>query len=284
MTTAIIPRYFKENEQLKDLASQKAFGVEFRFDSDVKNYNIIATSHVLVFVLKGEKVMHRESEDLIIKAGEWVFIPKGCYVSSELKNKDNECRRLVLFFEDSFLKEFLNSINSYNDFKKNSDDFVTGPIFPLLKNTIDSLRAYINDDLIYKDSLMRNKLYEILFNILEQDSDHQFISILKKVLISPKIDLKNFMSENFTKPLSITEFAELSCRSVRQFNRDFNNLLNESPNRWIKNRRLEYAHQLLNNTNRSISDICYDCGFKNYSNFIQNFRQKYNITPKRLRA
>lgn len=131
---------------------------------------------------------------------------------------------------------------------------------------------------------MKNKLYEVLLNILENDNKGEFISVLRKVLASSRIDLKCFMDANFTEPLSVAEFAKLSCRSERQFNRDFKLLFKESPALWIKNRRLEFAHQQLANTDQSISDICYECGFRNYSNFIQNFRRRYNITPKKLRA
>lgn len=280
----IIPRYFRENNQLKELDSQKAFGVEFRFNNDITNYNIIATSHVLVFVLKGEKRMHMDDGDLVVNSGEWVFIPKGYYVSSELKNCDNEFRRLVLFFEDSFLNEFLETICFSDNVKRTEDVFATSVITPLLNQAIKSLRSYLDGQLQLKESLMKNKLYEILLNVIESDSEKKFISILRKVLASPKIDLKNFMDDHYTLPLSIAEFSKLACRSERQFNRDFKALFNESPNNWIKNRRLEFAHQQLLNTNQTISDICYDCGFRNYSNFIQNFRRKYSITPKKLRA
>lgn len=280
----IIPRYFQENRQLKELGSQKAFGVEFRFNNDITNYNIIATSHVLVFVLKGEKRMHMDTGDLVVKSGEWVFIPKGCYVSSELKSYDDEFRRLVLFFEDSFLNEFLKTISFSDNVKKRNEIFATSAITPLLNQAIKSLRSYLDGELQLKESLMKNKLYEILLNVIESDSEKKILSLLRKVLASPKIDLKNFMDDNYNLPLSVAEFSKLACRSERQFNRDFKTLFNESPNSWIKNRRLEFSYQQLLNTNKSISDICYDSGFKNYSNFIQNFRRKYDITPKKLRA
>lgn len=280
----VIPRYFRENNQLKELNFQKAFGVEFRLNTDVTRYNLIATSHVLVFVLKGEKNIHHEGGDIIVKSGEFVFIPKGSYILTDVKSYDDEFKRLVLFFEDSFLKEFIEIANYNGKIDNKIGDIVTFSISPLMRKAIDSIKPYLNSHLEYGESLMKMKLHEILFNVLENDRENKFISALNRVLNSSKIDIRHFMDKNYKQPLTVSEFAQLACRSVRQFNRDFQEIYKETPQKWIRNRRLEFAHQLLHNTEQSISDICFDSGFNNYSNFIQLFRQKYSITPKKLRA
>lgn len=282
--TTVIPRYFRENNQLKDLSQDKVFGVEFRYNTDVTRYNLIATSHVLVFVLKGEKNIHHEDGDILVKSGSFVFIPKGSYILSDVTSIDDEFKRLVLFFEDIFLKEFFESLEHKKVIKKHKRDIVTFKISPLMSKALESLEPYLNNHLTYGESMMKAKLYEILLHVLENDSKGEFLSVLKHVLSSPKIDLRHYMEANFKRPLTVSEFAQLSCRSTRQFNRDFKELYGESPQKWIRNRRLELAYQLLNMSEQSISDICYDSGFRNYSNFIQLFRQKFNITPKKLRA
>jgi AraC-like DNA-binding protein len=47
--------------------------------------------------------------------------------------------------------------------------------------------------------------------------------------------------------------------------------------------RLGHASRLLIDTTQSISEIAYDCGFNNISNFNRIFKKKKNCTPKKFR-
>ena len=47
--------------------------------------------------------------------------------------------------------------------------------------------------------------------------------------------------------------------------------------------RLGHASRLLIETTQSISEIAYDCGFNNISNFNRIFKKKKGCTPKELR-
>ncbi len=284
MQTTVIPRYFKENNQLRELDRDSVCGAEFRIDRDVTRYDIIATSHLLAFILKGEKIIHCDGEDISVKKGEFVFIPKGRYMFSDIRCEDAEFRRLVLFFEDSFIQEFLRELPHSETQAELTSPLFTQKISPQLEQTIFSLQPYLNENLSYGETLMKNKLYEILFNILEQESSNQFLTLLKSIVNSPKHDLREFMSLNYREPLSVTEFAQLSCRSSRQFTRDFREVFNDTPSNWIREQRLEYAHHLLQSSTQSVTEISYESGFRNYSNFIQLFRKKYAITPKQLKA
>ncbi|MBQ2495965.1 MAG: helix-turn-helix transcriptional regulator, partial [Prevotella sp.] len=48
--------------------------------------------------------------------------------------------------------------------------------------------------------------------------------------------------------------------------------------------RLGYASRMLVDTNLSISEISYDCGFNNLSNFNRIFKRKKGCTPKAFRS
>jgi len=48
--------------------------------------------------------------------------------------------------------------------------------------------------------------------------------------------------------------------------------------------RLGYATRMLIESNRSISEICYECGFNNISNFNRTFKKKQNCTPTEFRT
>ena len=99
---------------------------------------------------------------------------------------------------------------------------------------------------------------------------------------SRKIDLHEFMEKNFRCDMSMTEFAKASGRSLSTFKRDFKKMSELSPERWLTDRRLRAAYELLKR-GRRVSDACFDVGFKNVSHFSAIFKKKFGITPGQAR-
>lgn len=93
-----------------------------------------------------------------------------------------------------------------------------------------------------------------------------------------KIDLKDFMEKNFMRDMSMSEFARASGRSLSTFKRDFKKMSDLSPERWLTDRRLRAALELLKR-GRRVTDSCFDVGFKNVSHFSATFKKKFGMTP-----
>lgn len=97
-----------------------------------------------------------------------------------------------------------------------------------------------------------------------------------------KIDLADFMEKNYKCDMSMSEFAKASGRSLSTFKRDFKQMSVLSPERWLTDRRLRAAHELLKR-GRRVSDACFDVGFKNVSHFSAIFKKKFGLTPGQAR-
>ena len=97
-------------------------------------------------------------------------------------------------------------------------------------------------------------------------------------------NLKRVMLENYLYNLKVEEFAKLCGRSLSAFKRDFKEVFKMTPSRWIKNKRLEYAKNLLVESDLNINQIAYDSGFVNASHFIKSFRDKYKAPPHQYRS
>ena len=63
----------------------------------------------------------------------------------------------------------------------------------------------------------------------------------------------------------------------------FRQQMQTSPTRHIRSRRLEEAARLLTESDRSVSEICTQCGFGSLETFHRVFRQEYGITPGKFR-
>ncbi len=79
------------------------------------------------------------------------------------------------------------------------------------------------------------------------------------------------------------DLAYLSGRSPSSFKRDFQAIYNISPSRWIRERRLKKAKELLSNTELSVTDVCYMTGFENMSHFSKVYKSYYGHSPSSQR-
>lgn len=76
---------------------------------------------------------------------------------------------------------------------------------------------------------------------------------------------------------------ELAPYSHEYLCREFRRMVGCTPTEYINSIRLKQAHNLLENPQLSIADICYSLGFESISYFYRLFKSKYGSTPSRYR-
>ena len=93
----------------------------------------------------------------------------------------------------------------------------------------------------------------------------------------------DYIHSRYASKLSIGELAKLSRLSESQLTRRFRKLFGVSPHEYILRVRVDAARTLLEETNRTISDIALEVGFTDHSHFIRSFKQLRGITPTQYR-
>ena len=83
--------------------------------------------------------------------------------------------------------------------------------------------------------------------------------------------------------LSISDLATLSGRSISSFNRDFKKHYQTTPKLWPTQKRLAFAHQLLVDTDKSITEVASSLGYDNLSHFSKAFKNQYQYTPNKIK-
>lgn len=94
----------------------------------------------------------------------------------------------------------------------------------------------------------------------------------------------NYIRQNYSQPISISEIAGAANISKSECFRCFSELSKTTPIEYVNQFRLFQASQLLITTSKSISDICYLTGFNNTSYFSKRFKEQYRISPKTYRS
>lgn len=84
---------------------------------------------------------------------------------------------------------------------------------------------------------------------------------------------RDMMDRAYAEPLDIPALARIAHVSEAHFIRTFRDTFGETPHQYLRRRRVERAMFLLQETNRSITDICLEVGFNSLGTFSRTFRQ-----------
>lgn len=96
--------------------------------------------------------------------------------------------------------------------------------------------------------------------------------------------VKQYIDDNYSKPLKLAELADIVGMSPVAFSRFFRRRTDRTLSDYIVDIRLGHAARMLVDTTKNVSEICYECGFNNLSNFNRTFKAKKGFTPRDFRA
>jgi AraC-like DNA-binding protein len=94
---------------------------------------------------------------------------------------------------------------------------------------------------------------------------------------------RDAMDRAYGEPLDVRAVAAVAHLSEAHFSRSFRATFGETPHRYLQRRRVERSMFLLRETDRSVTDICFDVGFTSLGTFSRTFRQIVGETPSAYR-
>jgi AraC-like DNA-binding protein len=94
---------------------------------------------------------------------------------------------------------------------------------------------------------------------------------------------RDAMDRSFAEPLDVRTVAAVAHVSAAHFSRSFREVFGETPHRYLQRRRVERAMFLLRETDRRVTDICFDVGFTSLGTFSRTFREIVGESPSDYR-
>jgi AraC-like DNA-binding protein len=85
-------------------------------------------------------------------------------------------------------------------------------------------------------------------------------------------------------PLSLDELAKTLSTSRATLVRRFRERTGKAPAEYVRERRLDEAHKLLERANTTVSEVALTVGYENVSAFAQAYRRKFGMAPSARRA
>jgi AraC-like DNA-binding protein len=94
---------------------------------------------------------------------------------------------------------------------------------------------------------------------------------------------RDAMDRAYAEPLDVRSVAAVAHVSPAHFIRSFRAVFGETPHRYLQRRRVERSMFLLRETDRRVTDICFDVGFTSLGPFSRTFRHIVGETPSAYR-
>jgi len=94
---------------------------------------------------------------------------------------------------------------------------------------------------------------------------------------------RDAMDRTYAQPLDVPALARIAHVSEAHFSRSFRATFGETPHRYLQRRRVERAMFLLRETDRSVTEICFDVGFRSLGTFSRTYNEIVGQTPTAYR-
>ena len=96
--------------------------------------------------------------------------------------------------------------------------------------------------------------------------------------------IMDYVENHFTEKLLLSDISELEGLSVYYLSHFFREMLGISFQEYIALRRFERARKMVEQTNRSITEICMECGFSDYRYLNKIYQKQLGYTPMEYRS
>lgn len=284
--------YFKENEfPISVYNVSRKRGITHEHDLTEKMHYHDFTE--IVVVLKGNAVHYVEENEMLVSAGD-IFVLQG-YQKHAFKDASN-IEIVNVMFDMKNTKHILD-VDTFKKIPGYKALFILEPrirnnhqskhILRLSRKQLARVEFIVNtmhleqelEEVGYK-TIIKNKLEELIIYLSREYSKSSAKEAIALLRISSIID---YMESHYRNELDLNQLADISCMSVRNFQRIFKKATGQSPIDYLIQIRLQKAKSYLRETLMPISEIANETGFKDNNYFSREFKKVLGAPPSLYR-
>ena len=223
-------------------------------------------SYEIIYVVHGTLTLLLNNKKIVLHQSEAVFIPDGVIHGGTPTN----CRYICVVFSSSI----------FSATQKSRLIMKTRIRLPILLKNEPLIKTIIQDMMGKSDGYQLSvigNIYILTHKLLTMCLDNKISTNIKIEKIKPAMA---YIERNYSKNITLSDLAKECSMSPNYFCRFFKSITNETPIGFIIRYRIEMACEFLL-SGMSITDTAYSCGFNDISYFINVFKQRTNLSPKK---
>lgn len=239
----------------------------------------------ILILISGDVTYHIEGKTFKLEPYDIVLV-NAFEVHKPVIQSNSTYERIIIYishkFIDSYKNEHVDLSKCFKNAKENNANVLRINSFKKSK-----LYLIINElEESFKKNLFGNELYQktlfIEFLIhLNRLSINKQINYIETNYSNKKIlSIIKYINKNLSKDISIDFLSSHFFISKYHLMHSFKNETGFTINNYITTKRLLYAKSLIEE-GTSVTNACYECGFKNYSTFSRAYKKVFHTSAKK---
>lgn len=240
----------------------------------------------LLYVIKGEgtsyvadSIEEFSSNDLVLLGSNLPHYWK----SNDLKS-GSEVEYIVVQFSNDFFKEVISEYPEFHLIRELLERSLRGVRFnPEFSAKVKRKLFRLTREKGFERTISLLKLlqflaksdqYSLLGGELYQTKNHDFTS-------NRLVKVMHYINSCYRKKMELKKVAEIANMHPSAFCRFFKQKSGKSFSEFVNDMRISYACQLIIEGKMSVSQVCFESGFNNLSNFNRIFKKQTSFTPSK---
>jgi AraC-like DNA-binding protein len=267
----------------RQLSCGEALITKYNCPLESKVQDIWSQRHYIAYVIEGRKIWHTAHGSYDLGKGSCVFVRKGATIVEQFF--DSVFCIVLFFVSDEFIVDVLKS--KHKPLVRSEKKFET--VMPVnrsesLEGFFLSMMPFFGESKTPDVSLLELKFRELILTIADDPLNTEVQAFFSSMINDPQsMTLQQVMNDNYCFNMPMGAYAQLSNRSLSAFKRDFQKQFETTPGKWLLEKRLNHAMNLLSNTNKTVSETAFESGFESPSHFSRAFRRQFGRAPTAVR-
>ncbi|MGB5818203.1 MAG: helix-turn-helix transcriptional regulator [Saonia sp.] len=153
----------------------------------------------------------------------------------------------------------------------------------LIVSYFEGIRQFFDHQMAITEEILSLKIQELILLLLQSESSPEIRCIINSLFSDRVFTFREVIDTYISMPISIEGLAHLTNKSLSSFKREFKRIYATTPGAYIITKRLEKVAEQLVTSDKSITNICYDCGFASLAHLSRSFKGKYGMSPTAYR-
>ncbi len=238
----------------------------------------------IIRIIEGTLNIRLNNNSYIAKKNDIIFVNSETVHGAVPQDCIYECLDFHLDFipvSDNGSKYFIDSLLNHEYIIKEYIPYDDTPFHKAVNIAFDAMKN--------KSSGYKFKVIGALYNLFGTIIDEHLYYPASGVSLSadknvPKLkNVLSYIRSNYDMPITLNDMADAAGMSPKYFCYFFRGMTRKTPIEYLNTYRIEKASKKLLNSDMSVTDIAYSCGFNDLSYFIKTFKYIKGITPAKFR-